>query len=657
MKDLSWRILTFIQVIILAAAVTFSFTWSRGVPSGIKVHDDVIYYDEMNQSDKHTVEKIKSVDDWISFSEAVSAGKDYSDTEVILTEDLDFSGYTINPVGSYIKPFQGTFDGNGHIIYNLNLSLNDNYVGLFAVARFAEIRNLTLKDCHIQSDEAIGTGGLVGLAGNCEISQCEFNGIVFGKSGSVGGIIGNNWSLIRNCRVHGTVIGSTQGGAYGASDYLQLQGNSFGTGGISGDNGNVIYLCENYADISDDTDEHESNTSRSGGIAGCNSGTIDSCINRGSATGGGITENNRSFGKIRCCFNYGDVYSGIALGSYRESHIEYCVNLGVASGRYAGDIVSFWGQSSEDNVNGMISNCLYVDSAGAGVARHHYFGIASLKNNAKIKLSKDSRSIIDNFIANEEYDEAYNFLIKQEKERRRTVSITIIGTILLIIVVSNGLLWARRNLRKANIYKRGIKCFENKEYWESYRFLSEISDYKDSLQIINAAINAVFNGNHEGDIVQFGSYNGEKLYWMKISDEEGTVGYISIKALFVSPICETPEIEQWESTKLYIDLNSIYKQQWFGEVIDKHMGIELTLPNANSILNAFPTNEQRKCKGLLSMEGALKSGGNVYWWLIDERKTGYMPFVTADGLISERGKTITSDNIAVRPLIIIKENI
>ena len=52
----------------------------------------------------------------------------------------------------------------------------------------------------------------------------------------------------------------------------------------------------------------------------------------------------------------------------------------------------------------------------------------------------------------------------------------------------------------------------------------------------------------------------------------------------------------------------------------------------------------------------LSNDGNVYWWIRNEKtmEVSKMPFVTAEGLISEMGMSITSNNIAVRPIITIR---
>lgn len=652
MKHLSWKLMMIVQIVILFATVIFTLKWQNGIPSYPEIHDEITYYNEDNQNSRQNIATIGSEEEWLSFSEEIAAGKDYSDYMVVLTADLDFAGYTIEPAGSYENPFRGGFDGGGHTISNVSLISDENYVGLFSVAQYAEIKNLVMNSCDIQSNDAIGTGGIVGLADNCEVTKCMFEGHVYGQEGSVGGIVGNNWSVITDCNVYGAVIGSTQNGSYS----LKWQSNSFGTGGIAGDNGNLIRSCDNYANVSDDTDVHESNTSRSGGISGCNSGIIDSCSNYGSVTGGGITENNGKYGHIRYCFNVGDAYSGIALGSYQESMIEYCVNLGNTSGRYAGDIVSFWGQDSEDNVNGIISHCLYVDSSGSGVARHHSFGTASLKDNAKIKIiANDKRTDFDKLIDNKKYYESYSFLLNLEKNRRKAVSLVIIGAVLLGIIFSNGLIMIKKCLKKDSTYKKGVGYFNNKEYWDSYRLLRSVPEYKDAEHIIKNSLGMIFNRSADREIIQFGMHHDEKLYWIKIVDKNGKTCFISTRAIFVSAINDDPEKKQWEVSRLYTELNFSYKQLWFGQEIDRYLNIEITLPQANEILEIFPTNEQRRCKGLQKMSGALKSGSNVYWWLVDAQATGRMPFVTAEGLISERGKPITASNIAVRPMIILKE--
>ena len=85
----------------------------------------------------------------------------YSGTTVFLDADLNFSGRTLAPVGS----FQGAFDGQGHIISNLAMNSSSEFVGLFGYSIGATIRNVVLdSSCSINSYNADNTyiGGIVG---------------------------------------------------------------------------------------------------------------------------------------------------------------------------------------------------------------------------------------------------------------------------------------------------------------------------------------------------------------------------------------------------------------------------------------------------------------------------------------------------------------
>lgn len=80
--------------------------------------------------------RIINVESFTEFSSSVNSGINYIGTTVFLDTDLDFSEKTLTPVGWYnsngtFKDFKGTFDGQGHVISNLNVSVNSVGVGLF----------------------------------------------------------------------------------------------------------------------------------------------------------------------------------------------------------------------------------------------------------------------------------------------------------------------------------------------------------------------------------------------------------------------------------------------------------------------------------------------------------------------------------------------
>lgn len=68
---------------------------------------------------------IQSVEDLEVFRNLVNQGKDFKDVYFMQTEDLDLAGIDWTPIGVYGSGsyFYGTYDGNGHSIWNMNIPL------------------------------------------------------------------------------------------------------------------------------------------------------------------------------------------------------------------------------------------------------------------------------------------------------------------------------------------------------------------------------------------------------------------------------------------------------------------------------------------------------------------------------------------------------
>ncbi len=104
----------------------------------------------------------------------------------------DASGWT--PIGNststsdYTKMFQGTFDGGGHIIKNLNIArATTSNVGLFGATFHAAIKNIGVVSGNIIGFSNVG--GLVGYAGSTTFENVYTNCTVNGTS-NVGGLLG-----------------------------------------------------------------------------------------------------------------------------------------------------------------------------------------------------------------------------------------------------------------------------------------------------------------------------------------------------------------------------------------------------------------------------------------------------------------------------------
>ena len=80
----------------------------------------------------------------------------YSGTTVFLDADIDFSGglsEQFQPIGKdQGNSFQGTFDGQGHVISELDIKSSSRFVGLFGYSDRAAVRNVVLgSSCSVVS--------------------------------------------------------------------------------------------------------------------------------------------------------------------------------------------------------------------------------------------------------------------------------------------------------------------------------------------------------------------------------------------------------------------------------------------------------------------------------------------------------------------------
>lgn len=231
--------------------------------------------------------------------------------------------YTVNNNGV----FNGTFDGQGHSIYNLyihNLTAWTEYDarnrGLFGVtAENAIIQNLYLRDGYIRA--ARSTGGIVGKTGYLNVSEDPSSKTGFDVK------LSGHGTMIQNCHNVNTTVITTD---------------SKGVGGIVGACWNyaVIQNCSNSGNIS------SVGNYPAGGIAGENEYIIENCWNTGAIASkgnnaGGIAGSNKlAISSIANSYNTGKitgVYAG-GLAGYQVGKAENCYNAGSVTGEYAGGL-------------------------------------------------------------------------------------------------------------------------------------------------------------------------------------------------------------------------------------------------------------------------------------------------------------------------------
>lgn len=156
-------------------------------------------------------------------------GFDVSNTSITLQKDLDMAGQPFFAIGTYDKPFKGTFNGGGYTISNLPFSnpvdywqgSNGSYkmylYGLLGVTKNATVKDVYLKGININHGHSGYGSDVVGLIsampeGNLTITNCVVEGVVkINKNAennmgvSIGGLVGRTDSnlaiTISNCAV------------------------------------------------------------------------------------------------------------------------------------------------------------------------------------------------------------------------------------------------------------------------------------------------------------------------------------------------------------------------------------------------------------------------------------------------------------------------
>ena len=264
---------------------------------------------------------IRTAEDLLALAKDCSLDTWSTGRRVVLDNDLSLSGSAFDS----IPTFNGSFDGQGHTIYDMELTSAQSPCGFFLeTGKDADIHDLHVSGSVTTHGDDSMVGGLVGLNRGM-LTGCSFSGVVSALT-QVGGIAGKNDAsgIIVSCSASGTVRGLTK------------------TGGIAGENAGALTGCENRSFVNTESvdpalrlesidtssllnfirslrTDSAGITTDTGGVAGCSGGFIERCSNTG-AVGylhlgynvGGIA--GRSGGYINACLNIGDVYGRKDVG-------------------------------------------------------------------------------------------------------------------------------------------------------------------------------------------------------------------------------------------------------------------------------------------------------------------------------------------------------
>ena len=223
------------------------------------------------------------------------------------TEDITLSGYW-PPIGTSANPFTGTYDGGGKTITGLKVDRATNYNGLFGFVDGGTIRGVRLTNvaititgignntgsvagsiengAMISNCSAAGTitaySTVGGIAGSCSsdsiVEHCSSGVTVTGTGSRIGGVVGENYGIIKYCSSSGAVKGLGFTGGIAGDNFGSVQncyatgsvtGTNFHTGGIVGDNVGTVEYCYASGNVSGDYCV--------GGIVGVNYSTVQNC--------------------------------------------------------------------------------------------------------------------------------------------------------------------------------------------------------------------------------------------------------------------------------------------------------------------------------------------------------------------------------------------
>jgi putative cell wall-binding protein len=306
----------------------------------------------------------------------------------ILMNDIDLSSANWEPIGNKSTPFKGIFDGNGHKIIGMKITITsgqDVYTGLFGYINKGQIKNLGMVDSSVKvennsldsSTARAYAGSIAGYADNYSTISNSYNtGHVEAASlfaSYAGGLAGfARYSTITNSYNTGDVNAEDAGGIVGGVEYKpSVITDSYNTGNVTG-------------------------TSSAGGITAFFSGTeISNSYNTGDITGysnaGGIAasgtstviKNAENKGNIKAFYETGGI-----IGEFRETSVDRSHNSGTVT-----STSTYLGISG--GIAGSLTNGVITSSYNVGLIKSesHAGGISGTISNSTIMKSYNSGSI------------------------------------------------------------------------------------------------------------------------------------------------------------------------------------------------------------------------------------------------------------------------
>ena len=212
--------------------------------------------------------QINTATDLAYLASSVNAGESYEGKYFILNVDINLNSNSWTPIGTKTAPFAGVFDGNGKEIRQLSVTLDTAYAGLFGYVS-GTVKNLGVVSGTVAPKSTVAStyvgslvGYLTGTIDNCYSMasvSVSITNIVY-----AGGLVGlvDASAAVRDSYASGVVNATSSNGfAY--------------AGGLVGSNKGTIERSLAFGNVT--AKGSSESTSRNGGFAGTNSGTLTEC--------------------------------------------------------------------------------------------------------------------------------------------------------------------------------------------------------------------------------------------------------------------------------------------------------------------------------------------------------------------------------------------
>ena len=210
--------------------------------------------DELTK-DANGVYQIGSAEDLAGFAALVNGGT--ANVSAVLTADIDLGNKPWTPIGVSGAPFNGTFDGNGYTIYNLNVSGTASVGFIGNAGNSASIYNVKIDGATVSGNHYVGTVLGYGYLSANSLAGCTVQNATVvctpdanNDNGDKAGVIAGmaiNGNIYNNKAINSTVYAYRDfGGIVGCA---QAENRNISVYGNVVENVTLTYItCENYAD-------------------------------------------------------------------------------------------------------------------------------------------------------------------------------------------------------------------------------------------------------------------------------------------------------------------------------------------------------------------------------------------------------------------------